>query len=115
MSSGQHQRLDYKDMSYWAKQNVRMTRNKLLVANLLTKFFQALGNSDKYNPPNAITLDHRSKRSRANPRSGPSASGPEIHIHLDGLGDALRYGGSVPGNHKNTDAIESVLSSNSGM
>jgi hypothetical protein len=30
MSSKHHQHLDYKDMSYWAKQNVRL--NKLLVA-----------------------------------------------------------------------------------
>jgi hypothetical protein len=51
-----------------------------------------------------ITLDHRPKCLHANPRSG-SASSPEIHVHLKGLGDALRFGSSVLGNRENTSMI----------
>ena len=80
-------------------------------------FFQVLGNSDKYNPPNAITLDHRLKqRSRTNPGSG-SVTGPEIHVHLEGLGDALRFNGSVLPNPENMNTPASTietLQSNSG-
>jgi hypothetical protein len=98
MSNGQHQRLDYKDMSYWAKQNVFFSQfySCLVICRTDKTSFQVLHNSDMHNPPNAITLDRRPKRSR--PNSFKSASGPEIHVHLEGLGDALRAGGSVLSN-----------------
>ena len=54
MSTGQHQRLDYKDLSYWAKQNVRLNKPHIFYPNVKTSS-QVLGNSDKHNPPNAIT------------------------------------------------------------
>ena len=57
-----------------------------VVANQIS--LQALGTADIHNPPNALSLDHHPKRSRPNPRPG-SASGPEIHVHLQGLGDAV--------------------------
>ena len=36
MSTGLHQRLDYKDMSYWAKQNVKS--DNLFIAQLADEF-----------------------------------------------------------------------------
>jgi hypothetical protein len=84
----------------------------LRVQNLMLPSSQVLGNSDKYNPPNAITLDHCPKCSRPNPRSG-SASGPEIHVHLEGLRDVLHFGGSVLGNRTSGHAIESTFTGSS--
>ena len=60
---------------------------------------QILDKSDKYNPPNALSLDRCSKRSRPNTRSH-SVTKPEIHVHLEGLRDALQFGGPVLGNHE---------------
>ena len=71
------------------------------------EILQALGESDKYNPPNVLTLDRCLKCSRPNPHSG-AASAPEIHVHFKGLGNALNFGGSTLGN------CDSAMMSSSG-
>lgn len=111
MSSGQHQRLDYKDLSYWAKQNVCSNEPCVFYPNDKTSS-QVLGNSDKHNPPSAITLDHQRKCSRPSPCTG-SVNSPEIHVHLNGLSDALRLGSSTLGSHESRNLIESTSAGSS--
>ena len=99
MRGGQHQRLDFKEMSYWAKQNVWLLSPFHVATNQIS--LQALGTADIHNPPNALSLDHHPKCSRPNPCSG-SASGREIYVHLQGLGDALWFGRFTLGNLSST-------------
>ncbi|KIM49664.1 hypothetical protein M413DRAFT_113932 [Hebeloma cylindrosporum] len=93
MRNGAHHRLDYKEMSYWAKQIVCVF---FFEQNCGAHFVQALGNADIYEPPEAIIFDRRSKRAR--PSSGPSSSSKhEIHVHNHFEGTA--FGGSRLANH----------------
>jgi hypothetical protein len=101
MRNGEHQRLDYKEMSYWAKQNVCsfpfFFSDRTHLRNV-----QVLGESDKYNPPNALSFDRCPKHSRPNTQSR-SVTGPEIHVHLE-LQNALQFGGSVFGNRESVSS-----------
>jgi hypothetical protein len=64
------------------------------------KTLQVLGEADRYNPPNILSMDHQPKRSRPN-HSAPivTVGGPEIHVHFnsEGLGKT-QFGGSMLGN-----------------